>query len=154
MSESLTDYYVTGRGQLLRIEKVRMKTIGQLLKLDRTPPENQNPLLEAGVADFVKENRLYLDLIRSTGCDQMKKDEIFEAITKFTCWAKYSRWMQKSHKPDQDSESDGSALEISIWGETAIKIVNLRISKNWSILSICAKFSVTQEHIRRTFDRV
>ena len=29
-----------------------------------------------------------------------------------------------------------------------------RILKNWSISSICAKFSVTQEQVRRTFDRV
>ena len=154
MSESLTNYYVTGSSQLLRIEKVRLKTIGRPLKLDRTPPENQNPLLEAGVADFAIKNRLYLGLIRSTGCDQMKNDEILEAVAEFTGWVKYSRWMQKSHKPDQDSESDGSALEIPIWGETAVKIVNLRISKNWSIPSICAKFSVTQEQVRRTFDLV
>ena len=59
--------------------------------------------------------------------------------------------MQKSHKPDQDSESDGSTLETPIWSEKAVKIVNLRISKNWSIPNICAKFLVLLEQVRRTF---
>ena len=96
------------------------------------PPENQNQLLKAVVA---KENRLYLDLIRSTGCDQMTNDETSEAQAKFTGWTEYSNWMRKSYKPDQDSESDISMFKIPVWREAAVKIVHLRTSKNWNISS-------------------
>ena len=151
MSESLTNYYVAGSNQLLRITEVRLKTVGRPKKLDCTPPDDQNQLLKAGVADFAKENRLYLDLIRNAGCDQMTNDGILEAVAEFTGWTEYSNWIRKSHKPDQDSESDKSMFKIPVWREAAVKIVHLRTSKNWSIPSIWAKFSLTREQISRTF---
>ena len=139
----LTNYYLCGSDQRLRLEKVVPQLRGRPKKLDKADSSCVGIRISPGIANSSIPNRQYKELLANLEIGQMDNLSIFDEYRRKYLICNDNddiHIYDSSHSGGFRNRDSGESQAIS--KATQDIIIYLRIADKWSIPSLCSNFWV------------
>ena len=142
-----TNYYLPGFNSEIVLTDDPTTLNGRIIFLGNEEDALFSSLIGVGFASWIKQNRLYRQLIECVGISEMTNADMLNFLMHPEASLE-NEFFQYHHQPYPSRKQEGFDKEI------IEKVVQLRLEQKWSVSSLRAKFGLNQSQISEIFKTI